>query len=114
MLKISLKIDKTNRYVSLFIFFFYFTATTSGSLFHNHKLPYCDHHADTKGHISLNDSCSACDFLAVNNSNTIINFESTAAIDVTLTLHQIHELMIVRQNEWAYSIILRAPPSSNT
>ena len=101
---------KKNGLIALVIFLLYINATISGSLFHNHKPLACDNDSNTKEHTSCKDSCPVCSFLAVNHSTTIVDYPLFIAARLQTLLHSIPNIIIVKHNEWASSIILRAPP----
>ena len=115
----NMKISPGNTYIinkllSLLTFLFYLTAITSGELLHNHKFHSCNHQSETKGHISCKDFCPTCNFLAVNHSTAVVDYPLFIAARIQTPSRLMPNLIIVKQNEWACSIISRAPPSLNT
>ena len=99
-----------NGLMALVIFFLYINATISGSLFHNHKPLACDHNSNTNEHASCKDSCPVCSFLAVNHSTVISNHQFLTATKIPTLIQQLSDVLIVKKNKWAFSIISRAPP----
>ena len=109
MSKFKQNINK-NGLTAFVIFLLYINATISGSLFHNHKPLACDNGSNTKEHASCKDSCPVCSFLAANHSTVISNFQFLTASRIPTLIQQLSDVLIVKKNKWAYSIISRAPP----
>ena len=113
MLAFSRKKFKIRRVVLVAIVSVYVIATCATELFHKEDCHHDAVNAGRTGVLSCNEQCPACTFSAVYNS-TEANYALALAVAESRAFFQsLQPFTIVNHHEWewAYSIVLRAPPS---
>jgi len=107
----SKKQFRLHRTASMLVIALYLIITTSIELFHSEDCVFGSVQPGTTNAISRNDSCPACMFLVGYNS-TETNHCPTLVNPESLLISQfLPQLTVVNNDEWACSIMLRAPPS---
>ena len=107
----SKKRFRLHRTASPAILVVYLIVTTSIDLFHSENCVLGVPHSDTTDVVSTNDICPACMFLAGHSSPGANYGPALVIIEDILISQFLYHLTVVRHNEWAYSIVSRAPPS---
>jgi hypothetical protein len=103
---------KFHQAASIAIFAVYMAVATSVDLFHTENNLFGDHHSSTAGSISSNTPCPACAFLAGHHSIGVDYAPVLVSAERLYTSQSLPLRVIVCCNEWACSIISRAPPST--
>jgi len=102
---------KLHKTASLAIFAVYLIVSTSIELFHSEGCVFgVLHHGTTNG-MSSNKPCPACMFLAGYNSTESNHSLTLVSTESPLISQFLPQLTVVNHDEWACSVMLRAPPS---
>ena len=109
----SKKRVRLHRTTTFAIFAVYLAVTTLVDLFHTEDCVFGTLHSGTTNAISSNDACPACAFLAGHNSTGVSHNPALLNAERLFVSQFLPHLAVVRCDEWAYSIIPRAPPSTN-
>ena len=95
---------------SIAIFAVYIAVVTFVDLFHTENYLFGDHRSGIGDCISSDNPCPACAFLAGHHSTGVNYTPALLNAERLYASQSSPPLAIVRCNEWASSIISRAPP----
>jgi hypothetical protein len=109
----SKKQVRLHRTTTFAIFALYLFVATSVDLFHTEEHMLGDHHSGTANTISSNTPCPACTFLAGHHSTGVSYALALLHAERLFVSQFLPHLAVVHCDEWACSIIPRAPPSTN-
>ena len=109
----SKKQARLHKIVSLLIIVVYLAITTSVDLFHTESCVFGIDHTSTGNGIFSYDTCPACTFLAGHNSTQVRNSPALLNAESPFISQFLPHSEVVHYDEWASSIISRAPPSTS-
>jgi len=112
MAGLSKKRVRLHQATSVAIFAVYLTIATSVDLFHTEEFVLGTSHTGTTDSISSNDPCPACSFLAGHHSAEVSCTPALLNAERFYASQPLPPLAFICCNEWACSIITRAPPSA--
>ena len=101
-----------NKVTSLAVVLLYVFVVSAVSLFHNDGCELKPSDVAHKDVISRNDPCPACAFLAGHSSTGANHGPALVRGGFLLASQFLAPVTVLQHNEWAYSIISRAPPST--
>lgn len=102
---------RTHRAVSIAAVLLYAFAVSAVNLFHNEECELIPGNYTHKDVIYNNVQCPACKFLAGHISIATDYGPAVVSTEYLVISQFMPLVMVVPQNEWAYSIASRAPPS---
>jgi len=97
---------------SIAVFAVYLVVAASVDLFHTEAYMFCDQHSGAANTISSNSPCPACAFLAGHHATGADDAPALLNTERLYAAQPSPLIAIVCCNEWACSIISRAPPST--
>lgn len=112
MANLSKKHVRLHKTASIAIFAVYLFVATLVDLFHTEDYTFGGNHSGTANSISSNDPCPACAFLAGHNSTGVSFAPVLLSAEHLFVSQSLPHLAVVHCDEWACSIIPRAPPST--
>jgi hypothetical protein len=104
---------RLHKKVSLLIVVIYLVIITSVDLFHTENCVFSSEHRSTRSGIFSNDPCPACAFSVGHNSTGMSQDPVLLNVENLFISQFLPHLEVVRYNEWASSIVSRAPPSTS-
>ena len=114
MTDLSRKCVRLHKAASIAIFVAYLAVTTSVDLFHAEDCVFGAQHSGTANTISSNAPCPACTFLAGHHSTGVSYAIAILNSERLFAPQSLPHLAGVHLDEWACSIIPRAPPAIAT
>lgn len=112
MAGLSKKRVRLHQTASLAILAVYLAIATSVDLFHTEAYLFGDQHSGTASSIFSDTPCPACAFLAGHHSAGVSYTPALLDAERLFTSQSLPPIAVICCNEWAYSIISRAPPST--
>ena len=107
----SKKQFRLHRTASTVMIAVYLVVFNSIDLFHSENCMFSVVHPGTTGAISCNNPCPACKFLAGHNSTETSYCLTLVSTESPIISQFLPQLTVVSHDEWACSVMLRAPPS---
>jgi len=111
MANLSKKHARLHKTASIVLFVVYLFVATSVDLFHTEEHMFGVDYSGTANTISSNAPCPACAFLAGHNSTGASHSPVLLNAERLFISQFLPHSEVVHQNEWACSIVCRAPPS---
>ncbi len=111
MADFSKKKSSMHKTVSIAVVAVYMTVTCAVDLFHNEACQLGAVSARPTDVIPSNDPCPACMFLAGSNSTEPNCGQALGSAESAVISRFLPRLTVVNHDEWACSIICRAPPA---
>jgi len=111
MSRSSKKQFRLHRTASAVMLAVYLVVFASIDLFHSEHCMFGVVHPGTTDAISCNEPCPACKFLAGYNSTESNHSLTLVSTESPLISQFLPQLTVVNHDEWACSVMLRAPPS---
>ena len=104
---------KTRQTISIVVIVLYLVITSAIGLFHNEGCLLGELNEDTTKGLSSCESCPACMFSAGFNSTEVDHESPLLDAENPVICQPVGHFTFVDHHEWAYSILLRAPPSTS-
>ena len=105
---------KFRQTISAVVIVLYLIVTSAIGLFHNEGCVLGAEHAGTTNVLSCNEPCPACMFSAGFNSTKADYGLLPICAKSPVICQAVQHFTVVDHDEWAYSILLRAPPLTST
>ena len=99
-----------HKIASVAVIVLYITITFAIDLFHHKDCHHTDVEGTAKNIISCSDQCIACVFLAGSNSTEASCSSALFSFENQIVSQFLLNSTVVNHDDWAYSIISRAPP----
>jgi hypothetical protein len=111
MTGLSKKRSKLHQAATIAIVTVYLFIAASVDLFHTEDCVFGDRHSRAADSIYSDAPCPACAFLAGHHSMGINYAPALLNAEFLFAPQSMSPLAVICSNEWAYSIVSRAPPS---